>query len=99
MQIILDINYAFNSTQNSCKKPTTFRDLKTANYSAINDNWAAEFSKHSVNDAVTFFNKTLLKCIDQFVPLKVFIEPKFSFWVSPELKNLIINKQTSQFGF
>lgn len=37
-------------------------------------------------------NDVLLKAIGKFVPLKIFVEPKFPCWVAGDLKSLIYKK-------
>jgi hypothetical protein len=58
----------------------TYKDFKTANFSAISQfinsfNWELTFSQYTTDDAVSIFNEALIHATELFVPTKIFKLP------------------------
>lgn len=71
---------------------------KNGNFSALNNalrlvDWANLFQDLDINSALDNLYQELDNQILTFIPLKNITEFKFPTWVSPELKNLILQKK------
>lgn len=106
-QILTSTTEYYTSFKNCSQKisNTTYRDFKTVDYTTV-----LHFSiqltgdikslpQYSVNDSIPFLNIPFVKCIDQFVSLRVFKDSKSPHCFLINCKVLHLLKKISHFPY
>jgi hypothetical protein len=78
----------------------SFYDFSRANYKSINNffnsfNWVLTFSSYDADEAMAVLLDAIYSSILSFVPRVTLRPSTFPAWFTPELKNLIVNKNRS----
>lgn len=105
LHVVLNIKKIKRQLISTSNNPTvTYRCFKKANFTLLNQalsdiNWVEVLDTSSLDDVIAEFYSQITRLIDLYVPQVQISNFKFPEWMSPQLKNLILEKKIAHKNF